>query len=434
MENNFETKIKIVVFGVGGAGSNIVSSLIDDKMEGLEVVLINTDAQDLNSRSKDVAKVQIGQSTTNGQGAGANPEIGKKAAQESREAIIRHIQGANIVFTVAGFGAGTGTGAGPEIAKIAKESGALSLVLATMPEIHIGQQALDISLEAVKKLDSFADSYTLFSNEKLQSQSLDTSLDDAYNKIDGQITQSIRAIWNIITHTGKINIDLADVKSALSNSGKTIIAMGSATGDQDPEDAVNQAVDDPLFEGTVKGCGRAIVNIVTSPKTNAQTPRRIIDQMKKVSFSQDINITQGLTFDDTLNDEIFVSIIATQLNDEDEISDTYTQRKIADKIKENVTEAALNDMPLEDDDFVLDGEFDIDSKEVDLIPKESSPTFNDSKSNQSASEKPKKELNKSKEIFSETHGGSMYEDTQDLNYTVDNLEDDDDFVSFEDME
>ena len=392
MDNNFESNFKIVVLGIGGAGSNIISTLLEDQKPGLEIALVNTDVQDLNSRPKEVSKIQIGPNTTNGQGAGSKPEIGQKAAEESQDILERQVQGANIVFSVFGLGGGTGTGAGPLIAKYAKENNALSIVLATMPDHSEGQKVIDRAKEGANKLESYSDSYTLFSNEKLVAQSSGLSYEQAYKKIDGQITQSIRTIWNMITNTGKKNIDLADVRNALQNAGKTIIAMGSCSGDVGPEDAVNQAVDNPLFEGTIKGCKKAIVNIVANPKADMLTTNRVVEQIKKVSFSQDIDITNGLTYDESLNDEIFISIIATQLSEDDDLDDTYTQRKMANNIMRNAVEGIDSEIPQEVESFSIESYSDSSNKTDSFSPKvaqENQEQYLGIKSNQESPRNPR---------------------------------------------
>ncbi len=427
----FESQFKILVLGIGGAGCNIIEEYSQETIPGLEFVMINTDQQDLSSRNSTVEKIQIGAQATQGHGAGSDPEKGKLSAEESREAIDRKIANADIVITVYGLGGGTGTGAGPQIAKYAKEAGALSISLATLPADFEGSRKRLAALNAIKLMDSFSDSYTLYSNEKLIAQSQDLSFEEAYKKIDSQITKSIRTIWSLINETGKINIDIADVNAVLTNAGQTIIAMGTGFGIEAAKDAVNQAVEDPLFEGTMIGCGQVIMNVKVNPKNaTALTSQRVVEQIRIISMNQDIDVYNGLTYDDLLTDEILVSIIATQLSKEGSNEDAYTQRKIAERIKESVAEETTLTPQTSENIFKIEDEIEFNiedfSNEDQLETKFIS--IDEEKNDSSIKNKEVEKEN----AHSETYGGSMYDDTTELDNTVFDIEDD--FMLPEEME
>jgi len=308
------SNVKMKVFGVGGAGNNIIDSMYAQGFKNLEFVLFNTDTQQLNHKNPQIRKIAIGSKLTNGFGAGSDAKIGQKAAFESKDLIREIIGDADLVFTVFGIGGGTGTGAGPEIAKMAKEAGALSIVLTTIPFDYEGAKKKQLSKEIVSQLKNFCDSYVLFSNEKLLSIYGNSHIDECFDKINSQIQKSIATVVDLITETGIQNIDFADVRTILKEGGHTII--GSDIGPSDDLDLIIQnAVESPLFEGTLRGCKDVIIQMLYGKKTRFNAGQQIVSKIQSIAMNDEIDVRFGIATNESLNDEVKVSIIATSTDE-----------------------------------------------------------------------------------------------------------------------
>jgi len=305
----FGTKIKVV--GVGGSGSNAISRMKKCKIKGVELIALNSDAQDL-SKTKADLKLRIGKKTTRGLGTGMNPEIGRKSALENKEEISEILKGADMVFIACGLGGGTGTGAAPVIAAISKELGALTLAVVTKPFSFEGQVRQKIAERGIKRLKENIDTLITISNDKLLS-TLDpgTSLLNAFWVCDDILRQAVQGISDLISLPGIINVDFADIRSIMTNAGSAIFGIGKAQGERRAEKAVLSAINSPLLDVSVKGAKGVLFN-VSGGKDISLTE---IDQVAKI-ITQEINpeakIIFGAVQDEKLNKkEIKVTVIAT---------------------------------------------------------------------------------------------------------------------------
>lgn len=312
-QEEFEnTSAKIKVIGVGGAGGNAVRRMIEAGLTGIEFYAVNTDSQALYS-CHGATQVQIGASTTKGLGAGANPEIGQKAAEEDRETLQDIVDSANMVFVAAGMGGGTGTGAAPVIASLAKETGALTIGVVTRPFDFEGRQRAEKAEVGLAELRESADSVIVVPNQRLI-DTIDRKLpiNEAFIMGDEVLLFGVQSISDIIRETGEINVDFADVETVMRNAGTALMGMGKATGDNRAQAAALEAISSPMLEETsIAGAVGMIVNI-TSPKNF--TMHELNDAMQVIrEASEDSEHIFGLVYKDELelNDEVLVTVIAT---------------------------------------------------------------------------------------------------------------------------
>ncbi len=303
---------KIKVIGVGGAGGNAVRRMIEAALTGIEFYAVNTDAQAL-STCHGATPIQIGMNTTNGLGAGANPEIGRKAAEEDRECLQEIVENANMVFVAAGMGGGTGTGAAPIIAGLAKEKGALTVGVVTRPFDFEGRHRAEKAEIGLADLRGSADSVIVVPNQRLI-DTIDRKLPipEAFKEGDRILLHAVQSISDIITETGEINVDFADVETVMRDAGTALMGMGQATGDNRAQVAASQAISSPLLEETsIAGAVGMIVNITSPPNF---TMHELDETMKVISdASEDAQPIFGLVYKDELelNDEVLVTVIAT---------------------------------------------------------------------------------------------------------------------------
>jgi cell division protein FtsZ len=306
-------KIKLV--GVGGAGCNAINTtLASDKLEGVECIAVNTDAQALLS-NKAETKLQIGDKVTRGLGAGGNPEIGKEAAEESREKIKEYLEGADLVFLTAGMGGGTGTGASPLIAEVAKENGALTIAVVTKPFMFEGtKRALNAS-EGIQKLKDKVDALITIPNQKvLELSDRKLSLLDAFAEVDSVLQQGVKGLTEIITLPGLVNVDFADVKTIMQNAGTAIMGIGIGSGERRALQAVKQTMSSPLLEYSIDGAKGILFNIVGGNNLSMQ---EVSDAAEIITKNADPNaqIIFGAAIDPTLNEEIKITLIATRFDE-----------------------------------------------------------------------------------------------------------------------
>ncbi len=301
---------KIVVIGVGGGGNNAVNRMIDDEVTGVEFVAVNTDVQALNG-SKATNKIQIGEKLTRGLGAGAKPEIGLKAAEESRDELAQLIGGHDMVFVTAGMGGGTGTGAAPVIANIAKEQGILTVGVVTKPFEFEGRGRMQNADQGIRELKKTVDTLIVIPNQKLLSVvDRRTTMRDAFKKADEVLQQGVSGISDLIYTPGIINLDFADVATVMSNKGVAHIGIGRASGDNKAEEAAKLAISSPLLETTIDGAKHMLINISGDMNMSMFDANDAI-QLIQEAAGNDANVIYGQSIDETLDDELIVTVIAT---------------------------------------------------------------------------------------------------------------------------
>ena len=312
MSNEVESAARIIVIGVGGAGNNAVNRMVEDSIGGVEFIAINTDKQAL-SLSKAPTTIQIGEKVTKGLGAGAKPEIGQQAAEESTEDIRAAIQGADMVFVTCGMGGGTGTGAAPIVAGIAKEMGILTVGVVTKPFRFEAKVRMNNALTGIDRLKENVDTLIVIPNDKLlEIVDRRTTMPEALKKADEVLQQAVQGITDLINLPALINLDFADVETVMSNKGIAHIGIGQAKGDDKAMEAVKQAVESPLLETTIQGASHVIINISGDIS--------LMDANDAASYVQELagegaNIIFGAMYDDTYADEASITVIATGLED-----------------------------------------------------------------------------------------------------------------------
>jgi cell division protein FtsZ len=300
----------IKVVGVGGGGSNAVNRMIEAKIQGVEFIAINTDAQALNRSNADI-RLRIGDVLTKGLGAGANPEIGQRAALESKEELAGILQGADMVFITAGMGGGTGTGAAPVIAQIAKESGALTVGVVTKPFVFEGRVRLNQAEKGVGVLKESVDTLITIPNERLlQIVDKNTPMLEAFRTADDVLRQGVQGISDLITITGLINVDFADVKTIMCQAGSALMGIGVAKGENRAVAAAKMAVESPLLETTIDGAKGVLLNITGSSNLGLYEVNEAAAIISEAA-DPDANIIFGAVIDESLGEEIRITVIAT---------------------------------------------------------------------------------------------------------------------------
>ncbi|MBR2476877.1 MAG: cell division protein FtsZ [Clostridia bacterium] len=316
-ENSKENVCVMKVVGVGGGGNNAVNRMIDDNLDGVEFVAINTDKQVLYGAagSKAGIKIQIGEKLTKGLGAGANPEIGKKAAEESNEEIMGALKDTNMVFITSGMGGGTGTGAAPVVASIAKDMGILTVGVVTKPFRFEGKRRMEQAERGIEALKDCVDALVVIPNEKLLEVSDNkTSMQSAFKMADDVLGQSVKGISDLITHPGAINLDFADIKTIMGDAGVVHMGIGRASGENRAENAAKLAINSPLLETTIDGATQAMVNIAGSSDITLFEITAAMDLISGL-VDKDANIIFGTSIDENLRDEVVVTVVATGFED-----------------------------------------------------------------------------------------------------------------------
>ncbi len=312
--NNLSGVAKIKVIGVGGAGNNAVDRLIESGLEGAEYVVVNTDNQAL-ARSRAQNRVQIGVKLTKGLGAGADPNIGKAAAEENKEDIQKYLQDTDLLFITAGMGGGTGTGAAPVIARIAKEMKILTVAVVTLPFTFEAKRRMDNALAGVEELKKSVDAIITIPNDKIrQVVPKGTSFADSLKVADEVLRQGIRGIAELIVKPSLINLDFADVKTTLKGRGVAHMGIGVAKGEKRISDAVRCAVCSPLLNTTIEGASSVILNIIGGKDLSLDEVGVAADLVKGV-IDYSANVIFGACIDESMSDEVEVVIIATGFND-----------------------------------------------------------------------------------------------------------------------
>ena len=303
----------IKVIGVGGGGNNAVNRMVESELNGVQFLSVNTESQVLELSKADVT-IQIGEKVTKGLGAGANPQIGEAAAQESREDIIKALEGADMVFVTAGMGGGTGTGAAPVVAECAKEVGALTVGVVTKPFAFEGKRRRAAAEKGIEFLTQKVDTIIVIPNDKLlQVVDKKCSLSDAFGKADDVLRQGIKGISDLIQIPGLINLDFADVKTIMTEQGEALMGIGLATGENRAADAAKMAINSPLLETSIDGAKGILLNISGSANLSLFEINEAAEIISDAA-DPDANIIFGSVIDESLGDSVQVTVVATGFN------------------------------------------------------------------------------------------------------------------------
>lgn len=328
--NEQDQNAKIIVIGVGGAGNNAVNRMIDEQITGVEFIGINTDKQAL-QLCKAPNTIQIGEKLTKGLGAGAQPEVGEKAAEENVEELRQAIQGADMVFVTCGMGGGTGTGATPVVAKISKELGILTVGVVTKPFKFEGKARMNNAMSGIDKLKANVDTLIVIPNDKLlQIVDKKTTIPDALKKADEVLQQAVQGITDLITVPGLINLDFADIKTVMENKGVAHIGIGTATGDDKAIEAVQQAVTSPLLETTIEGASHVIINI--SGDISLIEANEAAEYVQNLT-GESANIIFGAMFDDSEEDTCSITVIATGIDEKSGVDVNNVMANLKSSVK-----------------------------------------------------------------------------------------------------
>ena len=314
-ETNDESLAIIKVIGVGGGGNNAVNRMIEHGVQGVDFIAVNTDAQALNM-SKAPVKLQIGGKLTRGLGAGANPEVGRKAAEESKEQIEEALRGADMVFVTAGMGGGTGTGAAPVIAQIAKELGALTVGVVTRPFTFEGRKRSTQAVGGISMMKEAVDTLIVIPNDRLlEIVDKNTPMLEAFREADNVLRQGVQGISDLIAVPGLINLDFADVKTIMSNKGSALMGIGIASGENRAAEAAKKAISSPLLETSIDGAKGVLMNITGGSNLSLFEVQEAADIVASAS-DEEVNMIFGSVINDDLDDQIVVTVIATGFNEE----------------------------------------------------------------------------------------------------------------------
>ncbi len=305
---------KIIVIGVGGAGNNAVNRMIAENMTHVEFFVANTDKQVLQT-SQAKNRLILGEKTTNGLGAGGSPDIGKLAAEESKEEIAEIVKGANMVFIAAGMGGGTGTGAAPVIARIAREAKALTIAIVTRPFTFEGKGRIANSVKGLNELKESVDAIIIVSNDKLLMSAGNQPIGQAFKMADDVLARSVKTVTDLILMPAMINLDFADVRNVLRNSGLALIGFGLGQGPNKAFEAAQSAVSSPLLESSLAGAAKAIVAVTCGPLVSLYEAQETVDRIREIA-STNLDIKFGININDQLTDQILVSVIAAQFPEE----------------------------------------------------------------------------------------------------------------------
>lgn len=300
----------IKVIGVGGGGSNAVNRMIDSGLQGVDFLVANTETQALDNSKADI-KIQLGEKFTKGLGAGANPQVGEEAAQESREEITKALQGSDMVFVTAGMGGGTGTGAAPIVAECAREMGALTVGVVTKPFTFEGKRRKNQADKGIEMLTSKVDTIIVIPNDKLlQVVDKKTPLNEAFRTADDVLRQGIKGISDLITVPGLINLDFADVKTIMTNQGEALMGIGIGEGENRAVDAAKMAINSPLLETSIEGAKGILLNITGSGDLSLFEINEAAEIISEAA-DPEANIIFGSVIDENLGDRVQITVVAT---------------------------------------------------------------------------------------------------------------------------
>ena len=332
-DDNFDSGVNIKVIGVGGGGNNAVNRMIQAGVKGVDFIVVNTDKQVL-LRNGAKTKISIGETMTKGPGAGANPEIGAKSAEESSEEIKQALEGADMVFVACGMGGGTGTGAAPVVAKIARDMGILTVGIATKPFAFEGKKRMAAAEAGIVQLRDNVDSLIVIPNERLNSVSeTRITLANAFAIADDVLRQGVQSISELINVTGLVNLDFADVSAIMTDAGYAHMGVGAATGKDKAKEAATLAISSPLLETSIKGAKGILVNIMASPDIGLDEITEASSLIEEEAHS-DATVIWGAALDESLEDEMRVTVIATGFDSKEHESEKAEEHAQSEK-KEN---------------------------------------------------------------------------------------------------
>ena len=357
----------IKVIGVGGGGGNAINRMIDEGVSGVEFIAANTDVQALSSTKAETV-IQLGPKLTRGLGAGGRPEVGRKAAEESEEALTAAISGADMVFITAGMGGGSGTGAAPVIARIAKDLGALTVGVVTRPFGFEGSKRGQYAVEGINELREHVDTLLIISNNNLlEIVDKKTPLLEALREADNVLRQGVQGITDLITNPGLINLDFADVKTVMANKGNALMGIGIGSGEERVVEAARKAIYSPLLETTIDGAEDVIVNVTGGldlTLIEAEEASEIVNQ----AAGQGVNIWLGTSIDESMKDEIRVTVVATGVR----------QERVEKVVGSSVKQAARREASRQPHPQNFDRHFDLEDTAE--LPKQSQRRFETSQS------------------------------------------------------
>ena len=328
---------KIEVIGVGGGGSNAINRMIDSDLEGVSFRVLNTDAQALLQSSAE-RRVQLGQNLTRGLGAGGNPSIGQKAAEESREELQQSLEGSDLVFIAAGMGGGTGTGAAPVVAEVAKQSGALTIGIVTKPFSFEGKRRMRQAEEGIARLAENVDTLIVIPNDRLKEVSAGASIQEAFRNADDVLRMGVQGISEVITRPGEVNLDFADVRSVMTEAGTALLGMGIGSGRSRAMEAAQAAINSPLLEaGRIDGAKGCLVNI-TGGKDMTLDDVTAVGEVISDVVDKDANIIVGQAVNESMDGEIQVTVIATGFQTNQPLNHQRIKNRLSNQSLYNMSE------------------------------------------------------------------------------------------------
>ncbi len=327
---------KIKVIGVGGAGGNAVNNMIDANLQGVKFIVANTDGQALD-RSRAEVKIQLGKELTQGLGAGADPEVGREAAMESIDEIRQALEGSHMVFITAGFGGGTGTGAAPVIAEVCKDLGILTVAVASKPFVFEGKKREKQALAGLEKLNGITDTVIVIPNDRLRSIApKGAKFVDMFIKADEILHHSVKGITDLIIMPGLVNLDFADVKTTMQKAGKALMGIGIASGEHRATEAAEKAISHPLLEDlSISGARGLLMNITSSSDLTMDEMTEATDRIHQ-EVGDDAEIIWGQTFDDSMGDEMRITVIATGIGEEENMQNVHRFDPDMHQVRRNI--------------------------------------------------------------------------------------------------
>ena len=340
LDNGPDSVVNIKVIGVGGGGNNVVNRMVRSGVKGVDFIGVNTDKQALNVSSAN-QKIQIGEKLTGGQGAGSDPEVGKKSAEESRAQISKALEDTDMVFITAGMGGGTGTGAAPIVADIAREAGILTVGVVTKPFNFEGRRRMQQAELGIEELKAKVDSLVIIPNERLKfATDQKITFANAFGIADDVLKQAVQSISDLIKNTGFINLDFADVSAVMKDAGMAHMGVGRAAGKNKAEEAAKMAISSPLLETSINGARGVLVNITGSMDIGLEEVEMAADMVRQAAHPEAL-IIFGAAFDEDMEDEMQVTVIATGYDEgaaHVNVDSLFT--KTAEKVEEKKAESA----------------------------------------------------------------------------------------------
>ncbi len=332
-KDEFISDINIKVFGVGGGGGNALEYMANQGVENVEYIAVNTDVKALRSKNGEtMRRIQIGKKKTKGRGAGNDPSIGAESAIEDKEEIQGHLKGATMVFISAGMGGGTGTGAAPIIASLAKEMDILTVGVVTKPFDFEREQKMNQALKGIAEMRNYVDALVIIPNQKLlKMHDKALNLRQAFSLVDDILYKAVKSISDLVTSSGYVNVDFADVEATLKNAGDAHMAIGFGTGENKADEAVKEVINSPLLETTINGAGRILVNITMSPDTTMEDTDKVMQQITKAALP-DVRVISGISIDDDMQDSMVLTVIATGF--ETPVANTEENQSSEEKVQE----------------------------------------------------------------------------------------------------